>query len=232
MRNAGVRIPQLENVSADRRTGGWLTGRRSRPSSGGVARGALTGNGTRCLESNESAERDRLLLQRIARSDSEALGTLYDAHAARLSALAYRFVGDAAAVEDIVHDVFIEVWEHAGDYDPARGSVGAWLTIRLRSRCLDRLRRQQVRQEARVAVRLASAMVHASDGPPEDTARVLATLSVLNDGEKSVVEALFFSDLSSSEAANLLNVPIGTVKSRVRTALDKIRRALRIEVAP
>jgi RNA polymerase sigma-70 factor (ECF subfamily) len=188
-------------------------------------------SGPNCLEPNESTQRDRVLLQRIARGDGQALGQLYDGHARRLAVLAQRFLFDTAAVEDVVHDVFIEVWEHAGDYDPARGSVGAWLTMRLRSRCLDRLRRHQVRRTARDAVRHETAP-QAPPMPLDDGGRLSAALDVLNDGEKSVVEALFFSDLGSSEAAALLNLPIGTVKSRVRTALDKIRRALRIEVAP
>lgn len=179
---------------------------------------------------------DRLLIRRIARGDRQALSALYDRHAAALSRLGRRFFDAEATVEDVLHDVFVEAWQRAGDYDPGRGTVAAWLAVRMRSRSLDRLRRDRKRVLSDDPAR-AHAQRQAPTDPTRtplalggDAARALSALDDLSDGEKSVVLALYFSDLSSSEAAASLGIPIGTVKSRVRSAMQKLRHKLRVEV--
>ncbi len=172
-----------------------------------------------------TAPGDIALLRRIARGDTTALGELYDVHAAGLLRLAQRYFKDPSTAEDVLQDVFMEVWEKAGDYDPERGSVTAWLAVRMRSRCLDRVRKES---------RRAALVRHAAHEPVPTVAAPLGgdgqrakdRLAALNTGERKVVEALFFQDLSSSEAADSLKIPIGTVKSRVRSAMEKLRRVL------
>ena len=92
---------------------------------------------------------DAALMAALVRGDREALATLYDRHAALLLALATRLLRDRAQAEELLHDVFLEAWHHARDFDPTRGSVRAWLVTRMRSRSLDR--RGKVQRTTRVA---------------------------------------------------------------------------------
>jgi RNA polymerase sigma-70 factor (ECF subfamily) len=85
-------------------------------------------------------EPDIVVLRRVASGDQSALGVLYDRHSSLLLALGLRIVRARREAEDVLHDVFIELWRHAGDYQPERGSVKSWMLLRMRSRCLDRVR--------------------------------------------------------------------------------------------
>ena len=99
----------------------------------------------------------------MAAGDRDALGALYDLHAPMLLGLAKRMLGSQAAAEDLLHDVFLEVWHHAAEYDPARGAVRAWLIVRTRSRALDRLGRTV--RDARVVERVSLESGNGSVGP-------------------------------------------------------------------
>ena len=89
-------------------------------------------------------ERDRLLMERIAGGDNKALATLYDEYASLMFATCCRILSDRREAEDLLHDVFIELWRKAGDYDPARGTVRTWILMRLRSRALDRCKSARI----------------------------------------------------------------------------------------
>jgi len=165
----------------------------------------------------------------MARGDSEALATLYDRHAGGMLALAQRIVGRAAEAEDVVHDVFLQAWRHAADYDETRGSVKSWLLLRTRSRSLD------VQKSARVSKQatglddawLADLKDPAGDGGgAPDQLRVRRVLVELPREQREVLLLGYFEGLSSSEIAARVGVPIGTVKSRVAAALSALRAAL------
>jgi RNA polymerase sigma-70 factor (ECF subfamily) len=162
---------------------------------------------------------DAASLAAIAAGDAGALAGLYDAHAPRLAALARRMLRDAREAEDLVHDVFLEVWHQAGNYDRARGTVRAWLTLRLRSRALDRLRMAALRVRA----------APPSAAPTEDgtalTDRVAAAqaLAALTPPQREALGLAYFEGLSSSEIAARLGQPLGTVKSRLSAALARLR---------
>lgn len=170
----------------------------------------------------------------MARGDSAALALLYDRHAGGMLALASRIVGRGAEAEDVIHDVFLEAWRHAADYDPARGSVKSWLLLRTRSRSLD------VQKSARVSKQagglddawLAELRDPASDtGAGADQTRVRQVLVALPPEQREVLLLGYFEGLSSSEIAERMGVPIGTVKSRVAAALSALRNALSDSVA-
>jgi RNA polymerase sigma-70 factor (ECF subfamily) len=168
---------------------------------------------------------DQALLYRLARGERAALAVLYERHAAMMLALAQRILRDAREAEDLVHDVFVEAWRHAGDYDPTRASVRSWLLLRVRSRCLDRARSAGVRR--------VSLMPSPRELPREDAeahaadhGRVRAALDALSSEQRRVLELGYFHGLSSQEIADYLGIPIGTVKSRVSAAMVQLRRAL------
>ena len=169
---------------------------------------------------------DEELLVRIASGDRGALASLYDRWAPPLLALAVRLVRERREAEDLLHDVFVEVWQKSGTYDPARGTVRAWLLVRLRSRALDRVKSAAVSR----AAPLEAAAERARDADPSlapDRARVRAALEALPAPQRAVLELGYFDGLSSSEMAARLDVPVGTVKSRVAAALAKLREKLR-----
>lgn len=174
-------------------------------------------------------EEDIDVLRRVAGGDKQALGILYDRHAGVMLALGVRVIGVRREAEDLLHDVFLEAWRHAGDYDPRRGSVKTWLLLRMRSRCLDRVRSHGFSRTDSLQV---EPMRSGSNDRVErniDAARARALLEGLPPGQREVLELGYFQGLSFSEIADALGIPIGTVKSRVSAAMMRLREDLGVE---
>jgi RNA polymerase sigma-70 factor (ECF subfamily) len=166
-------------------------------------------------------ESDEALVRAVANGDTCALAALYDRHAPLMLGLARRIVIGKPEAEDIVHDVFVEAWRRAADYDEQRGSVKAWLMLRTRSRALD------FRKSAGGDDWLAAlADPRATDSEAPDRARLRQLLVALSDDQRQVLFLGYFEGLSSSEIATRLGIPLGTVKSRVAAALTLLRLAL------
>jgi RNA polymerase sigma-70 factor (ECF subfamily) len=202
------------SCQVDRREGRWY--------------GSALVNGDRDRSSNDAAA-DEALVRAIANGDTSALSTLYDRHAPIMLGLARRIVGGKPEAEDIVHDVFVEAWRRAADYDEHRGSVKAWLLLRTRSRAID------FRKSAGVARTVptgdgawlsALADPRADDSEAPDRARLRRVLGSLNGEQQEVLLLGYFEGLSSSEIASKVGIPLGTVKSRVAAALSALRAVL------
>jgi RNA polymerase sigma-70 factor (ECF subfamily) len=177
----------------------------------------------------EGALDDVAIVHAMARGDSAALAQLYDRYSGGMLALAQRIVGRGAEAEDVIHDVFLEAWRHAADYDAGRGSVKSWLLLRTRSRALD------VQKSARVSKQasgLDDAWLAELGDPSRDTTagadqlRIRKVLVALPPDQREVLWLGYFEGLSSSEIAERVGVPLGTVKSRVAAALSALRSAL------
>ncbi|HET7543742.1 MAG TPA: sigma-70 family RNA polymerase sigma factor [Polyangiaceae bacterium] len=181
-------------------------------------------------DTGESAsDSDEALVRAIANGDAHALAALYDRHAPFMLALARRIVRGKSEAEDLVHDVFLEAWRRAADYDPQRGSVKAWLLLRTRSRAIDLRKsagfsRTVPTGDGEFLARLADPSAAESDAP--DRARLRQLLPALTDEQQEVLFLGYFEGLSSSEIATRIGIPIGTVKSRVAAALGALRLAL------
>lgn len=175
-------------------------------------------------------ESDRALVRALATGDREALGVLYDRFGAMLLTAATRALGSDREAEDLVHDVFLEAWHRARHYDPGRGSVRAWLTTRLRSRAIDRLRSRRARGVQTSEGHLEH--VPSADPDPQtraDARHVRDAVSTLSDAQRTVLELAYYQGLTMSEIATRLNVPVGTIKSRLFVAVGKLREALGVE---
>lgn len=176
------------------------------------------------VEPSRAPSRDAELVQALATGDKRALAELYDRHAATALGLALRILRDARDAEDIVHDVFLELWRRAATYRSDMASVRTWLLLMVRSRCFDR-RSSAAR---RLTVPLGEDVIHAasSDDTAPDRARVGALLDRLPKSQREAIFLGYFEGLSSTEIAARLDAPVGTVKSRVAAALATLRDAL------
>jgi len=169
---------------------------------------------------------DVALIRRIAGGDRDALAVLYDRYSQQMLAIAMRMLRDLREAEDVLHDVFMEVWRRAGDYNAERGSVRVWMFVRMRSRTLDRCR--SAGRTRTVALDESFAQRISADDPSRtaDQQRACAALMALPEPQRQVIELAYFAGLSSSAIAEKLQLPIGTVKSRVAAALNKLRAGL------
>lgn len=187
----------------------------------GAARGSPVGYD--CQEM--SARTDAELVARAAAGDAESLGELFDRHAGRMKSLALRIVRNPEEAEDVVQEVFVQAWRQAGRFDPTRGNVLAWLSIVTRSRSLDRWRRRATRRETAVADAHELEAPRGAAGDPSAWAASSA-LSELPADQRGPLELAYWEGLSQSEIAGRLGLPLGTVKTRMRTGLKRLREAL------
>lgn len=172
---------------------------------------------------------DRALVAEAARGEVKAFAALYDRFAGIMLATAKRMLGDRGGAEDLMHDVFMEVWRNVDNYDPTRATVRTWILVRLRSRALDRLRSATVRREVTTDdVTPNEAPVAEDPSLAPDRAAVVVALQNLPDDQRMVIELSYFHGLSSSEIAERMGSPLGTVKSRTAAGLAKIRSAMQI----
>lgn len=162
----------------------------------------------------------------IANGDRRALADLYDRYASTMLAVGIRILRDRREAEDVVHDVFLEAWRRAGDYEASRGTVRTWLLIRMRSRALDRRKSARVSRSAPLEA-AAPRLSHDDPSLAADGARIRDALAALPPEQRAVIELGYFEGLSSSEIATRVDAPVGTVKSRVAAALVKLRAGLR-----
>ncbi|HWO90271.1 MAG TPA: sigma-70 family RNA polymerase sigma factor [Gemmatimonadales bacterium] len=179
---------------------------------------------------------DRGLLERIAAGDERALGELYDRYGRTVYSLALAILREPADAEEAVIDTFNQVWQSAASYDASRGVVAAWLCTIARSRALDmaraRGRRARALERAASLDALAGFEPSAVSDPGLDLGlgelRQLITrsLAALPEAQRQVIEMAYFGGLTQSEIAERLAEPLGTIKTRTRTALEKLRGLL------
>jgi RNA polymerase sigma-70 factor, ECF subfamily len=180
----------------------------------------------------ESRQADQSSLARIARGDQAAFAELYDRHARLVYSLALRILQDRADAEDIVQEVFAQVWAQAGRYDASRGAVAAWMLMLTRSRAIDRLRAKRVRPEAAGDASAAENVMDSSAAQDlellsaEQVTRLQRAMKALPDAQRTALELAYYEGLTHVEVAARLAEPLGTVKTRIRQAVIKLREAL------
>jgi RNA polymerase sigma-70 factor (ECF subfamily) len=175
---------------------------------------------------------DTLLLSRLAGGDADAAATLYDRHARLVYALARRILRVDADAEDVVQEVFAQVWRTADRYQSGRASVIGWLLMLTRTRAIDRVRARQARPDLNpgsLPDALPSPDTPASDllVASEQASQVRDALRSLTDPQRTALELAYYEGLTQAEIAARLSEPLGTVKTRMRTALSTLRERLR-----
>jgi RNA polymerase sigma-70 factor (ECF subfamily) len=180
-------------------------------------------------DSPPSAE---ILLTRIADGCSESLSTLYDEFSSGLFGIAVGILKNRAEAEEALQDIFLSVWKNAGKYNPEQGKASTWLITMTRNRCIDRIRSRQRREKLHENAHAESMITRTENGPDtplmtsEMLEQVQATLKTLPDDMRHVLELVFFQSLTQTEIADNLQEPLGTVKSRIRRALQRVRSKL------
>jgi RNA polymerase sigma-70 factor (ECF subfamily) len=176
---------------------------------------------------------DAALLARVAKADGAAFEVLYHRYVRSIFGLALRRLHDRAQAEEVTQDAFAAVWRSAQSYKPERGSAGGWLYTVARNAIVDRLRRNSRRADTSYELpELAS-----PEGGPDEQAeqsytawRVHRALEELNPNERQVIELAYWSGMSQSEVAEFLDQPLGTVKTRTRSALARLADVLEGDV--
>jgi RNA polymerase sigma-70 factor (ECF subfamily) len=174
---------------------------------------------------------DAALMRAFVARDQGAADELYERFASRVYGLGIVMLGGDAAAQDLVQDTFVKLWRSAARYDAARGKLETWVLLVARSLAIDALRRRVL--EARVLER-GGLSREASDEPGPDLRAEVADLSerarramaALTDGQRAALELAYFGGKTSAEVAELEGIPLGTAKTRIRTALLKLRDAL------
>ena len=182
---------------------------------------------TPVLRVEQSQENDVKLLRAIAAKDDAALGRLYDCYRLILFGVLMRILNNREEAEDVLQEVFLQVWRRAADYDENRGRPFTWLVTLARSRGIDRLRSLASRE--RVAMAGANEVSEEVSDAASDAIRserigaVNSALADLPEEQRRPLMLAYFDGLTQSEIATKLGVPLGTVKTRMRTAMIKLR---------
>lgn len=176
---------------------------------------------------------DRVLVAGVERRDAEALSLLYDRYAPRLLGLADRILGETGEAEEVIQEVFLYAWRAAGSFDPSRGSVLAWLLVATRSRAIDRLRVRRPTAGPNAGGRdpledlPAPGDVEEGSAAREWETRCRGAIRELPAEQRRALELAYFDGLTHQEIAERTATPLGTVKTRIRLGLMKLRELIR-----
>lgn len=171
---------------------------------------------------------DAALIQKIVQRDESALAALYDRYASLLSSLLNRILRDTQASEEILQDVFYQLWRNAAQFDPARGSLPGWLAVIARNRAISRLRRHNPSQgeELLETTVIVPANLENALAQQQLLGRVKSALENLPSEQRAAIELAYFEGLTHSEIASKTGDPLGTVKTRIRSAVESLKRNL------
>ena len=180
------------------------------------------------------ADVDRLAIRAVARGSGDAVAELYDRHGSTVYGLALRILGQPDLAEEVVQDVFAQVWREAGRYDPDRSTVAGWIVVLTRTRAIDRLRARRARPDLGAAADpVETVPLPSRERTPEtstlaaeDTRLVRGALARLPEQFRSLIELAYYEGLTHSEIAARTGIPLGTVKTRLRSAMGTLRSAL------
>jgi RNA polymerase sigma-70 factor (ECF subfamily) len=180
---------------------------------------------------------DQSLIRLIARSQESALSELYDRYSRLVYSLALNAVGDPATAEEITQDVFIRIWDHAGTYQAEKSKVLTWIASITRYRSIDIIRRRKIRPESQsVSWEIEPSAIEMNPINVEETVeisqkrrQVRQAISMLPEEQRQALAYAYFQGYTHREIAEVLGEPLGTVKTRIRLAMQKLRQLLEQE---
>lgn len=180
-----------------------------------------------------NVEADRRLVRSVAGGSSDALGQLYDRYASTVYGLAKRVVHVAEDAEEVVQDVFAQIWRDAGRYQASRATVAGWVVMLTRARAIDRLRARHARPDVGQGTDSGPVRVAAASPDPENVSisseeagHVRQALTGLPDPQRELVHLAYYEGLTHTEIAERTGVPLGTVKTRLRDGMIRLRQVM------
>ena len=174
-------------------------------------------------------------MEMVREGHARAFEVVFDRHAGPAFSLAYRMCGRRARAEDVVQEAFLSIWRSGTRYDRTRGSVRSWILSTVHNRAVDAIRREVAKEardvgDERLAERVPSAeLIEAEVERRDDAHRVRGALSDLPSDQRQVIELAYFGGFSHTQIADILELPAGTVKGRMRLGLAKLRLSLGAE---
>ena len=179
---------------------------------------------------------DEDLISLVEAADADAFATLYDRHSRAAFSLAYKLMGERMAAEDLVQEVFLKIWRAARSYRSERGSVRTWILSIVRNRSIDQLRSHASRRRTQDKLEASAPRSQPSEAFAETWRnsrrdQVREALEALPPEQSKILDLAYFSDCTHVEIAGLLNIPLGTVKGRMRLGIEKMRGLLLMEAA-
>jgi RNA polymerase sigma-70 factor (ECF subfamily) len=185
------------------------------------------------VNEQEGHDRDTELLRQIASGDRGAFAEFYDRHATLMFSVASKILSDTAEAQDVLQEVFVQIWEKAARFDPKLGKASSWAAILVRNRAIDRIRASQRRTRLAEAAGADQAITAGvSDTANEvihghEKARLIqSAITELPAEQRRAIELAYFSGLTQDEISKKLNEPLGTIKARIRRGLLKLRDQL------
>ncbi|MDQ6602424.1 MAG: sigma-70 family RNA polymerase sigma factor, partial [Chloroflexota bacterium] len=175
---------------------------------------------------------DEALVAAVARGDEIALGTLYDRYAASIYSLALRITGDRLTAQEVAQDTFLRLWKYAKDFDRERGAFGAWLFAIARRRSLDVLRSRQRQAKVADGTFISDGGTLPEPSQPDTSEQIVLAhvisqaVATLPLAQRQAIELAYFGGLTQQQIATQMGEPLGTVKSRMRTAMETLRTRL------
>jgi len=179
----------------------------------------------------ENAERDQSdwsLLGRVLKKDESALAALYDRYSGLVYAEASRILRDKGAAEEILQDIFYQVWRTAEKFDPQRGSLPGWLVVVARNRAISKLRRRGASGDDELNENAVACPFNLESAASQNQllGRVRGAMESLPEGQREAIELAYFEGMTHSEIASKTGEALGTVKTRIRSALEVLRRVV------
>jgi RNA polymerase sigma-70 factor (ECF subfamily) len=184
------------------------------------------GNGGSVVGALKSPEEDAELLTRVQQADDRAMAVLYDRYSKIVYSVSLRVLRDTAAAEDVMQEIFMQIWRNPNSFVAAKGSLGGWLSVVARNRSIDTLRRK--RPSEQVEEMNLAAIGNLADESERNLMmeKARAAVVTLPLEQRKTLEMAFFDGLTHSEIAEMTGDPLGTVKTRIRSGLLALRKAL------
>jgi RNA polymerase sigma-70 factor (ECF subfamily) len=169
---------------------------------------------------------DLALVAAIRSGDQAAMASLYDRYSSIVYAVALRVVQDTGAAEDVLQDIFMQLWRNPGAFDASRGNMGAWLAVIARNRAIDALRRRRPETDIDDVIVSVEPDLASNAERSRAMVKVRGALDTMAAPQRSALEMAYFAGLTHTEIAAKTGEPLGTIKTRIRTGLLSLRRVL------
>lgn len=175
---------------------------------------------------HSDSSQDRELLRGVSHRDEGAMAEIFDRYSRLVYSVALRVLNDPAQAEDVMQDIFVQLWQNPASFESDRGALAAWLAVVARNRSIDQIRRRKPSDPVEEVVLASSTNLALEVEQQTLIERVRQAMAHLPPEQRSSLELAFFSGLTHAEIAAQTGDPLGTVKTRIRTALSSVRKAL------